>query len=138
MENKTRPYGSVVFGVLDLCAALSYVALFTWFVPSRSPVFTAAVWAASLLLAAGGVGLLSGRPWGRRLAFAASVTFVAICCALLLLLIASAAYLHGIYGGVGQAGAAIGILAAALTVELVGLLPVLQLGHLRRLNRQES
>ena len=55
----------------------------------------------------------------------------------LLLLIASAAYLHGIYGGVGQAGAAIGILAAALTVELVGLLPVLQLGHLRRLNRQE-
>jgi membrane-associated HD superfamily phosphohydrolase len=136
MTGKGRPLSSIVFGALDILAALFYIVLFTWIVPSRSSAFTVLVWAVSLLLAAGGVGLILGSGWGRRLAFIASVTFVVICVLLLLLLLSSVAYLHGIYDGVGQAGAAIGLLAAALTIELVGLLPLLQLGHLRRLKRE--
>jgi hypothetical protein len=136
MTAKGRPLTSIVFGVLDLLAALFYIVLFTWIVPSRSAGFTVLVWALSLLLGAGGIGLILGSRWGRRLAFIASVTFVVICVVLLLLLLSSVAYLHGIYDGVGQAGAAIGLLAAALTIEVVGLLPLLQLGHLRRLKRE--
>jgi hypothetical protein len=55
---------------------------------------------------------------------------------LILLLVASAAYLHGIYDGIGQAGAALAILAALLSIEVVGLVPALQLVHLWRRRRE--
>jgi nitrate/nitrite transporter NarK len=55
---------------------------------------------------------------------------------LILLLLASAAYMHGIYGGIGQAGSAISILAALLVIEVVGLVPALQLVHLWRRRRE--
>jgi hypothetical protein len=100
-------------------------------------LFTAVVWILCLLMAAGGVGLLLGSGWGRRVAAVASLVWLAACGLLILLLLSSAAYLHGIYDGIGQAGAAIALLAAALSIELVGLLPALQLAHLRRLRRAE-
>jgi hypothetical protein len=73
--------------------------------------------------------------WGRRLAVISSVVMLLACLALITLLAASAAYLHGIYDGIGQAGVAISLLAILLSVELLGLLPALQLAHIRRLVR---
>lgn len=129
---------SRIYGALDVLVAVLYLAVFTWVVPSRSTVFTSLVWILCLLMAVGGVGLFLGSAWGRRVATVASVVWLVACGLLILLLVSSAAYLHGIYDGIGQAGAAIALLAAALSIELIGLLPALQLAHLWRLRRMEQ
>lgn len=127
----------MVYGVLDLLLAALYLVVVFRLAPSRSGGFTAVATAVSAVLAAGGVGMLSGRAWGRRLALVACLAMLLSCALLVLLLILSAAYLHGIYDGVGEAGAAIGVLAALLAIEVVGLVPGLQLAHLLRQGRKE-
>ena len=107
--------------------------LFAALIPTRSSAFLAVVYALSALLAAGGVGMFLQSRWGLRIAAIASITMLVACITLVLLLVTSAAYLHGIYDGIGQAGAAIGLIAALLSFQVVGLLPALQLAHLRRL-----
>ena len=128
---------SIIYGVLDLLVAGLYVYIFIALVPSRSSLFTAIAMGLCALLAAGGVGLISGASWGRKVAAVAAGAWLLACAVLITLLLMSAAYLHGIYNGIGQAGAAIGMLMAALAFELVGLLPALQLAHLRRLGLQQ-
>jgi hypothetical protein len=131
-----RSKAAVAFGIADLVAASLYIYLFTAVVPSRSGTFTAVAVLISLLLAAGGVAMFfQPARWARRLAAISAGVLLAACIALILLLLSSAAYLHGIYDGIGQAGAAIGLLAAALAIEVVGLLPALQLAHLWRTSR---
>ena len=123
---------NTIYGILDFLVAGLYSYLFIAVVPSRSSAFTALALGLCALLAAGGAGLISRKPWGRKLAVVASSVWMLACALLIVLLITSAAYLHGIYDGVGQAGAAIGLLVAALSIELVGLLPALQLAHIWR------
>lgn len=130
-----RPTTSIVYGVLDLLVAGLYTYIFIAIVPSRSTLYTGIALGFCAFLAAGGIGLISGSSLGRKVATAASVAWLAVCALLIILLVSSAAYLHGIYNGVGQAGAAIGLLLAALSIELVGLLPALQLAHIRRTSR---
>lgn len=134
MEN-LRTRGCLVYGALDLLAAASYAYVILALAPSRSPLVTGVFLAVSALLAAGGVGMLSRRRAGLRLAALAGGVMLAACAVLLLLLVSSAAYLHGIYGGVGQAGSVIALLVAAVVFEAVGLLPALQLAYIRRLLR---
>jgi hypothetical protein len=131
-----RNTASTAFGIVDLAMAVLYAFLVFRVIPSRSATFTGVALAASALLAAGGVGMLVQSRLGLVLAAVAAAAMVAATFALILLLVASAAYLHGIYDGIGQAGAAIAIVAALLVVELVGLVPALQLVHLWRRRRE--
>lgn len=133
-----RTRACIVYGVLDLLSAALYLLLFLKLVPSRSPLFTALAVLLSGLLAAGGVGMFVRAAWGKRIAAIASITMLLACVALVSLLAYSAAYLHGIYDGIGQAGSAIALLAAFVAFEVVGLLPALQLAHLRRLRQRVS
>jgi hypothetical protein len=126
---------AIVYGVLDLLLAALYLFIFFRLVPSRSGTFGAVVVAVSLFLGLGGVGMLSGKPWGRRVAFTACLTMLAACAALVVLLLLSAAYLHGIYDGIGEAGVAAAVVSALLSIEVVGLIPGLQLAHLIRQRR---
>ena len=131
-----RSSASTVFGIVDLALAVLYAFLVLRVIPSRSSTFTGLALAASLLLAAGGVGMIVQSRLGLVVAAVAASTMIAATFALILLLVASAAYLHGIYGGIGQAGSAIAILAALLVIEVVGLVPALQLIHLWRRRRE--
>ncbi|MCK5795545.1 MAG: hypothetical protein KAI47_00060 [Deltaproteobacteria bacterium] len=121
-----------VYGFLDLFFASLYLFLFLKVVPSRSLPFSVMAVAVSLLLGAGGVGMFLWSPWGLRLARAASWLLLIVGALLIAGLVTSAAYLHGIYDGVGQAGVAISLVVMALIVELVGILPILQILYLRR------
>ena len=114
-----------------------YAFLVLRVVPSRSASFTVVALSASALCAAGGIGMIVQSRLGLVVAAVAAAFMVAATAALILLLLASAAYLHGIYDGIGQAGAALAILAALLAIEVVGLLPALQLVHLWRRRREE-
>jgi len=127
---------SITYGVLDLLLAAVYLLILFRLAPSRSSAINAVGLGLSTVLALGGVGMLSGRAWGRRLAFVACLAMVLTCVAVIVLLLLSAAYLHGIYDGVGEAGVLIAILAALLAIEVLGLVPGLQLAHLLRGRRE--
>lgn len=131
-----RNTASTAFGIVDLALAVLYAFLVLRVIPSRSATFTEVALAASALLAVGGVGMLVQSRLGLVLAAVAAAAMVAATFALILLLVASAAYLHGIYDGIGQAGAAIAMVAALLVIEVVGLVPALQLVHLWRRRRE--
>ncbi|MBK8482132.1 MAG: hypothetical protein IPL40_13355 [Proteobacteria bacterium] len=119
-----------------LLLAAAYVVLVFVLLPARSPwIQGGAVGAAAVALLTA-VGLLRGGRAGRRWAQVGALIELGICALVIALLIASAAYLHGIYGGLGAAGVAIALVAAALVAELFGLLPALTLAHLRRRARE--
>jgi hypothetical protein len=122
-----RPY---IYAGLNLVLAAVQLYVLVEVTPNRH------AWAQALLLALPfatiglGVAMLFRKPlaWRAAVAFGAVVLLVTI--AVLGLLLMSAAFLSGVYGAFGT-GAAMGILgAAALIVELVALVPVLQLSYL--------
>jgi len=131
-SSSPRSSSAIVYGIVDLSLAALYLYLFLVLLPSRSGAFTASAVVFSGVVALGGVGMLIPRRWGRRVATISASLMLLTCLVLLGLLVASAAYLHGIYGGVGQAGVVLAFIAAALTVQFVGLAPALQLGYLWR------
>ncbi|HEY3355666.1 MAG TPA: hypothetical protein VGQ83_20610 [Polyangia bacterium] len=124
--------GLWIYGSLDLLFAALYAA-FALLGPGRNAAITACVLGLAALLAGSGVGLLAGGArWARRLAVATSVLLLAAAFLAIALLVVSAAYLRGVYGGFGAGAAVTCLVAAALIVELVGLLPIFQLRFLLR------
>jgi hypothetical protein len=83
-------------------------------------------------LATTGVGLLLRARWGRLLGLATSVALLACAFMSISLLVASAAYLRGIFGGLGEGAALLCLVAAALVIEFMVLLPAFQVRFLLR------
>lgn len=119
-----------LYGALDL----AFAALYAWFgfvfTPGRSLPFNLALACVCALLAGGGVGLLAGARWGRAAAIAACALLLAFTAVVLVGLVASSAYLRGIYGPLGQGMAVMCLLVAALVIEAFALLPLFQLRFL--------
>jgi hypothetical protein len=114
-------------GALDVGFALLYAALGLWLFPSRRPGFSEALMALVLLLLVAGASLLLRLRMARTVALVAQGALALFTLVVTALLVASAAYLRGIYGPLGQAAAAISLIVAALVVELCGLLPLFQI-----------
>jgi hypothetical protein len=115
--------------------ALGAVLLFAvWsLLPARNAPIDAAGTLLGLVQIAAGIGLWSGRTYGKKLARAAAwITLVCgalLCSALLFTL----AHLAGLYGPVGAGGAVLMGVIAALVLPYLVLLPALQLSWLRAL-----
>lgn len=114
-------------GAADLAFAALYALVGFRLAPSRQPGFTVALGAVVALLATAGVALILRTRWARLVAFVAQTVLLLFAATCVLLLLASAAYLRGIYGALGTGMAALTLVAAALVVELCGLLPLFQL-----------
>ena len=119
-----------LYGALDLGFAALYAWLGFVLVPSRSPLYNAALGLVVALLALGGVGLIAGARWGRGVAAAASVVLLGFAAVVVALLVASSAYLRGIYGALGQGMSMLALVVAALVIEAFALLPLYQLRFL--------
>jgi hypothetical protein len=121
-----------LYGALDL----AFAALYAWIgfvvAPGRSAPWNFALASVIVLLALSGVGLLLGLRVARWLAIAVSVLQLGFAASTVLALIASAAYLKGVYGALGQGIALTTLLVAALVVEGFALLPLFQLRFLLR------
>jgi hypothetical protein len=113
---------------------LGFAGLYVWvgfvLAPGRSLAFNAALALVSGILLLSGVGLLAEARWGRALAIAACVLLLVFTGVVLLGLVASSAYLRGIYGPLGQGMAVVCLLIAALVVEGFALLPLFELRFL--------
>lgn len=117
----------VLFGTLNLVAALvTLIGVFQGLPARWLPVDLPAAVVALLLAAAGG-GLLASAPWGDRVARIASMVTLGAGLVLVALLVFTASYLNGIYGPVGHGGALILILVAALALPYLVAFPAAQL-----------
>lgn len=125
-----------IYGVLDVLFALLYAYLILVLIPSRSALITIIGIVFSIIVFAGGIGIWKWKEWGLKVAFWASWIHLSLFILLLILLVSSIAYLHGIYGGIGQAGVALGSVAVALSFELIGLLPALKLLYIYRMKKE--
>jgi hypothetical protein len=116
-----------VHGALDVALAALYAWLGLVVAPGRSRAFDAALGLIIALLFASGAALLAGARWARPLALATHALLLAFAAVVVALLVASAAYLRGVYGPLGQ-GMSFAVAAAALmVVDLCGLLPIFQI-----------
>ena len=115
------------YGALDL----AFAALYAWFgfvfTPGRSTAFNVALALVCVLLAGAGAGLLTGARWGRPLARVACVLLLVFAGVVGVLLVASSAYLLGIYGALGQGLATMTLAVAALVVKAFALLRIAML-----------
>jgi hypothetical protein len=123
------------YGVLDLLFAAIYAYVGFVLAPSRAVGFSVALGGVVGLLVVAGVLLVARGERGRApqlfgiLACAVLLLFALVCIGLL---VASSAFLFGIYGALGRGIGVLALVAAALVIELCGLLPLFQLAyHLR-------
>ena len=124
--------GTRIHGGLDLAFAAAYGWLGFSVAPGRAIAWNVALAGIISLLAIAGVSLLLRLRFGRVLAIATQLALLLFCLATGALLVASAAYLRGVYGPIGKGMAIMALVATALVVELCGLLPLFQLRFLAR------
>jgi hypothetical protein len=122
-----------VVGVAALLSALVALWIGLGVTPSRSSAFTIAFVAVETLGAIGGFALVAaaitrrGLVAARRLAIVTASVQLALAVVVVVLLVLSAAYLRGIYGALGEGLAWVSVVAAALVVEALALVPAIQL-----------
>lgn len=119
-----------IYAAFNLLFAALYLSLTLFVAPSRSA--SGQLVAVALIVGASGsaLGMLLGEVRGWWLA--------AVSCGLLLLteliflvmLLWSAAFLSGVYGAFGRGAAVLTLVVAFLSIQLVGLLPAMQLKFL--------
>ena len=122
-----RPW---IYGTLDGVFLLVYFAMVTVIMPSRHWSGALLQWFLVVAVGLAGIGSFVRRPWGWRLAVVGCVLLLLCELALLVLLLMSASYLAGVYGSFGQAASALALVVAALSIELIALLPAFQLKYL--------
>lgn len=122
-----RPW---IYGTLDGVFLLFYLAMVTTIVPSRQWSGALLQWFLVASVGVAGIGSFVRRPSGWKLAVVGCVLLLLCELVLLLLLLVSASYLAGVYGSFGQAASALALVVAALSIELIALLPAFQLKYL--------
>ena len=127
-----------IYGGLDAGFAVVYVIALATVVHSRN--WQGRVMLASLpaLAACGAAGMFAGRGWGWRVASLACGGLLIVATWILLALCLDAAYLAGVYGSFGKSMAGFALVTGLVVIELVALVPALQLKWLRsRAGRRE-
>jgi hypothetical protein len=118
------------YGILNL----AFAALYAWVgfsvAPSRSRLFNVALAVVIGGLGLAGAGLLARLRWARALAIGACALLLAFAAAVVAGLVASSAYLSGVFGPIGRGMALLCWVAAALVVEGLALLPFFELRFL--------
>jgi hypothetical protein len=119
-----------IYALLDFCFVIFYLFLALSLVPARDPVGTAMQWLLVLSMSLAGVGMMVPERRGWLAAVAGCALLLLLELILLVLLLVSASYLAGVYGSFGRGASALALVVAALSIELVALLPALQLKYL--------
>lgn len=119
-----------IYAILNLCFVIFYLFLATSLIPARDTVGMGLQWllVASMAMAGAGMCMPTRRGWWVSVTGCALLLLLEL--VLLLLLLLSASYLAGVYGSFGRGASALALVVAALSVELVALLPALQLKYL--------
>jgi hypothetical protein len=116
-----------IYGALDCTFAALYVAAIVLVAPNRLPSAQIHLWSVPIACAVLAVGTLLGGRRGWWTAVAGGSLQLATMVFMIVRILVSAAFLAGVYGAFGKAAASGALVGVAIVVELVGLLPLLQL-----------
>jgi hypothetical protein len=119
-----------IYGLWNLCFVIFYLFLALSLIPARDFMGASLQWLLVLAMALAGVGMCLPTRRGWWLSVTGCALLLVLELVLLVLLLVSASYLAGVYGSFGRASSALALVAAALSIELVALLPALQLKYL--------
>jgi hypothetical protein len=122
-----RPH---IYAALDFSFVAFYLVLATSVAPSRNLFGAGLQWSLVIAMGMAGGGMLVRGRKGWFAAIAGCATLLLAELALLVALLLSASYLAGVYGSFGRGASALALVVAALSIELVALLPALQLKFL--------
>jgi hypothetical protein len=120
----------VIYGVVDVVFAAAYAFAIWKVIPNRLPSAALHLWTfpiATLVIAA---GMLLGGPRGWRIAVVGGSLVLVSVFLLIVRIVISAAFLAGVYGGFGKAASTFALVMIALVLELVALLPLVQVKYL--------
>ncbi|HET9624141.1 MAG TPA: hypothetical protein VFP84_22365 [Kofleriaceae bacterium] len=120
-----------IYGGLDVVFAAVYAVVIWKVIPNRYPSASIHLWTFPIVTAVMAAGTLLGGPRGRRVAIVAGSVMLASVFVLIVRIAVSAAFLAGVYGAFGQAAATFALVMVALIVEIVALLPLVQVKYLR-------
>jgi hypothetical protein len=126
-----RPY---IYLALDQLFVSAYVIALV-VMPNRLTSASVHLWLFPVLLQVTAAGMAAifwprARRLGRVIALIGGSLILASTVLLIIRLLVSAAFLAGVYGAFGQAAATFAIVAVALVIEVVALLPIVQVKYL--------
>lgn len=119
-----------IYGGLDLAFAVAYVVAIAKVIPNRLPSAQLHLWTLPLAMAALGTGTLLGTRRGWSIALAGGSLLLLSTFLIIVRILISAAFLAGVYGAFGKAAATFSLLSIAIVVEVVVLLPIVQVKYL--------
>jgi len=119
-----------IYAGLDLAFAVAYVIAIAKVIPNRLPSAQIHLWTLPIAMAAMGIGTLLGRRRGWYVALGGGTLLLLSTFLIIVRILISAAFLAGVYGAFGQAAATFSLLAVAIIIEVVVLLPIVQVKFL--------
>ncbi|TMQ08692.1 MAG: hypothetical protein E6J91_32600 [Deltaproteobacteria bacterium] len=119
-----------IYAGLDLVFAAVYAIAIVLVIPNRLPSAMLQLWTFPLASVAMAAGMVIGGRGGWWTAVAGGSFALASTILLIVRIAISAAFLAGVYGAFGKAAATFALVMIALVVELVALLPIVQVKYL--------
>jgi hypothetical protein len=116
----------IIYGSLDALFALAYAIVLWKVIPNRLPLASVHLWLLPPGMAIGAAGMFFGGKRGWQLAIGGPSLVLLLTVLLIARMLISAAFLAGVYGAFGQGAASFTLIAIAIVVELVALLPLVQ------------
>ncbi len=127
-----RPY---IYLAIDQVAVVVYAIVIAKLVPTWLTSAKVNLWSIPVALELMAIGMASVwvpsyRAVGRKLAIVGGSLLLLTTVIIIVRLLASAAFLAGVYGAFGKAAASGALIAVALVIEAVALLPIIQVKYL--------
>ena len=126
-RREIRPY---VYLGFDLVMMVVWIVLLTTVFANRHGWAGMLLWSMVVFVAVMGAAMLVRNKWGWRSAALSCVALLLLWLVVVVTLLMSAAYLAGVYGAFGRAAAMGTLVVAALSLQLVAMLPAFQLKFL--------
>lgn len=119
-----------IYGGLDVVFAVGYALAIWTVIPNRLLSAALHLWTFPVATFVMAVGTLLGTRRGWWLAVIAGSAVLLSTFLLIVRIVISAAFLAGVYGAFGKAAATFSLVMVALAIELVALLPIVQVKYL--------
>lgn len=119
-----------IYGGLDLVFALAYAFAIWKVIPNRLPSAAFHLWTFPITAVVLAAGTLIGGPRGWWVAIVGGSAMLLSLFLLIVRIVISAAFLAGVYGAFGKAASTFALVMIALVIELVALLPLVQIKYL--------
>ncbi|HEY4238266.1 MAG TPA: hypothetical protein VGM88_00545 [Kofleriaceae bacterium] len=119
-----------IYGGLDVLFAAVYIVAIAKVIPNRNLSASIHLWTLPIFTLVLAAATVYGGQLGWKAGIAAGSALLLSAFLLILRILISAAFLAGVYGGFGKAAASFALAMVAIVVEIVVLLPIVQVKYL--------